>query len=406
MTAATTSPPTLLVVPALRAERCDEGGFLLTHKFVDGVLEYVRRWPGPVRVAVERTERADANLDPIAVRNEDVPFELAWLDGTVSARRTMIAAADFVLASLVPQHEQMALLCADLGVPMAFVAEYSLRTRRQIVRAEVRNPLRHAKRWWGEGRRERRNHAAVALATGIQCNGTPVYEAYRPINDRPLLYFDTRVPRAMVAEEDAVRARTEGLAAGAPLRLAFSGRLAAMKGADHLPEVARQLDRLGVAYEMQICGDGPLAPRLRRLIAKYRLDDRVRMTGVLDFREALVPLVTHMTDLFVCCHRQGDPSCTYLETMACGTPIVGYDNEAFSGVVATSGVGWPTPLDDPAKLAAQIAAIDGDRDTLAEASLAARAFAAHHTLEDTMDRRVAHMRACLDGGAGSMEAAA
>lgn len=39
------------------------------------------------------------------------------------------------------------------------------------------------------------------------------------------------------------------------------------------------------------------------------------------------------------CHRQGDPSCTYLETYACGMPIVGYNNQAHQGILASNNAG-------------------------------------------------------------------
>jgi glycosyltransferase involved in cell wall biosynthesis len=82
--------------------------------------------------------------------------------------------------------------------------------------------------------------------------------------------------------------------------------------------------------------------------------------------------------------------------MSCATPIAGYDNEALVGVVATAGVGWPTPLDDPAALAARIAALDRDRPALADAALRARQFATEHAFEPTMAARVDHMLACCE----------
>ena len=171
-----------------------------------------------------------------------------------------------------------------------------------------------------------------------------------------------------------------------------------MKGADHLLDVAHELDRLGVDYTMSIFGDGPLKKSMVARVEEEGLGERVTMHGVIDFRTELVPLVKNEVDLFVCCHRQGDPSCTYLETMSCGTPIVGYDNEAFEGVAATSGVGWQTPMNRPRELAEKIAELDRDRQAIAAASRAALAFATEHTFERTMDRRTGHLIQCAEGG--------
>ena len=111
----------------------------------------------------------------------------------------------------------------------------------------------------------------------------------------------------------------------------------------------------------------------------------------------LLPLVTDDVDLFVCCHRQGDPSCTYTETMSCGTPIAGYDNEAFQGMVKHSGTGFLSPMDRPRALARLIADLNSDRPRLADASLAALDFASAHDFESTMSGRVEHMLSCCGG---------
>ena len=74
-------------------------------------------------------------------------------------------------------------------------------------------------------------------------------------------------------EELEERGRT--LMAGGPLRLIFSGRLIAMKGADHLARVAARLKALGVPFQMTICGDGELAPRIKADINRLGLADVV-----------------------------------------------------------------------------------------------------------------------------------
>jgi glycosyltransferase involved in cell wall biosynthesis len=230
-----------------------------------------------------------------------------------------------------------------------------------------------------------------------------VFEEYRQLSRNPLLYFDSRVRRDTIADSFTLKQRTDELRAGRPLRLAFSGRLIQMKGADHLVNVAASLKKRGLRFTMEICGGGDLESAIDSNIRRSGLEQDVRLRGVLEFESELMPFVTRHVDLFVCCHRQGDPSCTYLETMACGTPIVGYDNEAFMGVVEQSGVGWTAPMDDAERLATMIVDLQRDRAALANAAFRARDFAARHTFEDTMQRRVDHMIAC--GDTGRMEAA-
>ncbi|MCA9296044.1 MAG: glycosyltransferase family 4 protein, partial [Phycisphaerales bacterium] len=298
------------------------------------------------------------------------------------------------LASLVDQHLHLAGPLAEQKTPLVFVSEYTLKTRKQIIRSETRNPLLRLRRTVWTTQFERRIRDAVALAAGIQCNGTPTYDAYRAINSNPLLYFDTRVGAADIVDDATLERRFASLRDGNPLRLAYSGRLIAMKGADHLPLVARELRKRNIPFTMKICGDGTLVPVLNAAIAQYGLGDAVELTGEIDFQTELLPYVRSEVDLFVCCHRQGDPSCSYMETMACGTPIVGYDNEAFEGIVRTTNVGWPVPMDRPDAMAEAIARLHGDRAALVRAATASRDVAARNTFEKTMEIRIAHMLQC------------
>jgi glycosyltransferase involved in cell wall biosynthesis len=384
----------LCVLSTLKV-RFHDANVVLTRKFIDGMTEYARLWPGPVDVLAEPGDGLSHNLDHVDLPLDQLPF------GVKSVRfadpRAMGAAMEAsaaVLASLDNRQMHVAAICAQNRIPCVFVSEYSLKTRRQMVYAQTRNPLLRLRRSIWQGRLERKLRLAVASASGIQCNGTPTYEAYRDLNPKPLLFFDTRVCQSMLVTPETLEARTATLAQGAPLRLAFSGRLTAIKGADHLPVVAAELRRRGIAFTMDLFGGGDQENQLRRMIENQGLSRQVRLRGVVDFATELMPEMARNIDLFVCCHRQGDPSCTYLETMSCGTPIVGYDNEAFRGIVTRSAVGWISPMDDPAALAQTIANLDADRPSLAHAAVAARKFAAGHVFEEIMAARIEHIKMC------------
>jgi len=209
-----------------------------------------------------------------------------------------------------------------------------------------------------------------------------------------MLYFDSRVTADMIPSRAAVDARLEGIV-NRPLRLAFSGRLNAMKGADHLVKVALALREAGLPFVMEIFGDGPLKESMAREIEARSLGDVVQLKGVLDFASELMPHLRNSVDLFVCCHRQGDPSCTYLETMACGVPIVGYDNEAFAGLLRQCEAGRQAPMDDWRALAKVIVSLSEAPDEMIRLAKAGLAFASDHTFEREFSRRIQHMKALL-----------
>jgi glycosyltransferase involved in cell wall biosynthesis len=381
--------PRLVVVPALPVVQAGDR-FILTRKFISGIGEYQRLWPGPVQVVMEPASTASDNLDNVAVSREDLSFELTVVPHVSPEMAGVLQGAAMAMLAVHYRQTHLADLCARMNVPCLYGAEYSLRTRLQIARTYASNPLRLARQALWELREEQRTRRAIAAAAGVQCNGTPTFEAYRRINQRTMLFFDTRVGTSMLADEATLRRRFAARRGRGELRLAFSGRLIAIKGADHLVLLAAALRDAGRPFRLFVCGTGSLEPRMRHEVKRRGLDDIVRFKGNLDFEQELLPFIREEIDLFACCHRQGDPSCTYLETMACGVPIAGYSNEAFTGVVATSGAGWATPMNRPLLLADRIAAL-GDEDIEAH-SLRSLAFAREHTFEKEFERRMRHAR--------------
>ena len=165
---------------------------------------------------------------------------------------------------------------------------------------------------------QRQVRAHPAGQPGVQCNGTPTFIADEILH-RSLYYFliraraETMLPHAPTL----VATRLDRFKDRHILRLAFSGRLVPMKGADHLPLVADHLRRIGIEFEMTIFGDGVLRKHGTERSCRPRLlenwSEKFRFAPTY---EELNRLMKSDIDLFVCCHRQGDPSTTYVETMA------------------------------------------------------------------------------------------
>jgi glycosyltransferase involved in cell wall biosynthesis len=398
--ARSTAPPlgtakSLVILPSIGAVPHADGQITITRKFLDGVAEMARHWDGPVEVILPPIDATTDNLDSVRIDPREagvvvkvVPFE---------AQRLMpeLAEAGIVLATVYYLLNDAAEWCRQVGVPCVYVSEYTLETRLQILGAEVSNPFVRARRKFWEYGQERKIRAGLRLAAGVQCNGTPTYDVYQSICTNSLLFFDGRVERRMLISPDELARRLDSLKGGRPLRLAFSGRLIRMKGADHLPLVARELKRRQVPFQMTICGDGLLADGMRQQIHSLGLEDCVRMPGVLDFANQLLPLVKREIDVFVCCHRQGDPSCTYIETMSCGVPIVGYENEALAGLLRRVPAGIGVSMDDVSALADAVARLHTDRESLAAMSRRALVFAADNTFEETFRKRIEHLQGLL-----------
>lgn len=384
---------TLAVLPSLRAVERSDGKLVLTTKFIDGMLEYCRNWDGEIRVLLEPAEESSVNLDNVEVDPGSLPFsvELVQLDAADFPKR--IEDCEIGYGWVNYRQHAVSRRFLERGVPFVCGSENSLASRLQALVSDGRDPLRVAFGAVRELREESVRRAGIRLARGIQCNGTPTYEAYKALTPSALLFFDTRLSASMQVTRDDLEQRVRELESGSrPLRLTYTGRLAASKGALDTIEVAKSLKEAGVAFELSIFGGGPLETSMRERIESYGLASQVSMGGVLDFKERLVPWLRRSADLFVCCHHQADPSCTYLETLGCGVPIVSYANAAFSGILARARVGATTRRNRPRELARLIAELAADRRELAELARNAIRFAAEHDFETTFRRRIEHLR--------------
>lgn len=381
----------LIVLPALKAHVINYQKVILTQKFLDGILEYLKYWSGKITVVMEEMPSPSHNLDNIEVNLQEIPFSLKIKNYDHLRKDNTLKEATIVLSALTHRQNKISQICNELGIPCVYIAEYSLKTRHQIIRSEVKNKFLRWRRYWWALNQELKQRQAIAIASGVQCNGTPTYEAYRFINQNSLLYFDNRITTEMLVSPEELAKKLSSSNSDTPLRLLFSGRLNYMKGADHLISVAQELAKMKINFKLFICGDGSLRKDLEKAVRERNLSKLVKFLGVLNFQQELIPFAKKNIDLFVCCHRQGDPACTYLETMACGVPIVGYDNEAFVGIVKFSEVGWLSPIDQPHLLAKKIASINSNREQLSKASYQALDFAKEHTLEKTFAKRISHL---------------
>lgn len=380
----------LTVIPSVPIWRRG-GEWVFDRKFYDGLLRYVEAWPGRVRCLAWQATAGELGFGSVAAVPEVLPFDVVALEAGQSVTAAHLAGAAVVLAA-ADDHRQLgvAAMCSRLGIRCAYVIEYVAETRHQINQLEAPNRWVRWRRDWFLRGRERERRAAFRACSGLQANGVPAYEAYRDARN-PLLYFDTRVSRAQLISLPALEARLRTLREPRPLRLAFSGRLIAMKGADHLIDVAARLRERGVRAEWTLYGTGELEAPLRARVHRLGLSDTVRLPGAVDFRHELLPAIQKGCDLYVMLHRQSDPSCTYLETLACGIPIVGYENRAFSGLLRLADVGQGAPMDDIDGVVELLVQLDVQREEIARLSHEARHFAASHSFEDTFQRRVDHL---------------
>jgi colanic acid/amylovoran biosynthesis glycosyltransferase len=364
----------------------------INRKFHTGMVEYTRRLRNPVVCILPRQARAD--LDVIEVPRNELPYGVYPVESrNVNSGdmpildRTIRNSAVVYCGPAENLNHRVASLCLRHHVPYIVVTEFTLRTECDILYASTSSRPR---RWWRELKLQyahRKERWLVAHAKEVHANGYPTFVEYARTNPDRILFFDSRVSSSDVVAAEAMDKRLAGLRQGKrEPRLIYSGRYHPMKGVLNVIKAGIELRRRRIEFRLDLFGSGDLKSRMVELVRSARAEPYIFVNDPVPFSPDLLE-ITRQCDVFLCCHVQGDPSCTYLETFAGGVPIVGYANEMWSPLCRESGGGILVETRDPADLAQAVVRLLSNFDQLRTLSVNARNFAARHTMEDEWEIR-------------------
>ena len=387
--------PHLIIIPSVAVWK-NENMLSFDRKFYDGIELYTKVWPGTVSCILSMSKSSFSDFGVVNKTIDELPFRCIMLGTDESITVEHLTGASIVLASADADNQlHISALCRKSNIKCVYVIEYIPETRYQITLLSTRNPFILLRRFIYIWQHEKKRVSAFSISDGLQSNGTPAYYEYGKFKNN-LLYFDTRVYKHDCIEDVDLEHRLNELSKNKPLRLAFSGRLIRMKGADHLVKLALLLKQRKVLYKFYIYGAGELKDEMIAYIHKHQLEDSVYLPGPVDFYKQLIPDLKKNIDLFICLHRQSDPSCTYLETLSCGVPIVGYKNKAFSGLLSLADIGWGAEINALNKIADTIVHLNENRNQLFAKSRGAVEFARPNDFETTFQNRINHLLSTLE----------
>ena len=155
----------------------------------------------------------------------------------------------------------------------------------------------------------------------------------------------------------------------------FVGRLVAKKGPEILIEAASMLRAQGVAFRLELIGEGPLRAALQERIQALHLDDVVSLRGIMvreEVREGMKRAACFALPCRVSADgdRDGIPN-SLAEAMAAGLAVVSTRLPSIEELVEDGRTGLLVPPEDPARLAEALAVLL--RDPVARRRLGQRA---------------------------------
>ncbi|MCU0535029.1 MAG: glycosyltransferase [Hydrococcus sp. Prado102] len=196
-------------------------------------------------------------------------------------------------------------------------------------------------------------------------HGNDCYKAYSPFCQNNYLIHDIHLkPSEGIGTEELIQ-KSDRVKDETTLKICYAGRMEPMKAPlDWVKAIAKARD-LGVNLQATWFGDGTLFEQMKQLIAELKLENCIHLSGLISdrvqllqyIRESHLMLFTHITP--------ESPRCL-LESLVCGTPIVGYQSEFAQDLVKDYGGGQFVDLGDWQQLGKLIERLSQDRTFLAQ----------------------------------------
>jgi len=395
----TTDTGSMIIVPTHSACSVEGSTIRVDRKFHTGMLRYAEAFDRELVVVAPARDDAGGHMDHIEVAASEAAYRLHMVecDGShdpIEAERdgltALVRGADLVYGCGFGL-ESMA---RANGVPFVAIVEYNRSTLAAIARLRPGGRVKRELRALMARLASLRESRTLRLADSVHCNGFPMFDQVSRYHPNCLLYLDSRVTDEMVVPEADLELRTASLRRGRRPRLIFSGRYEPMKGALDAVEVGLELHRRSLDFELVMYGRGADRDEMIRRVTRAGAEDRIRVHDAIPFPDLMA--LSRECDLFVCCHVQDDPSCTYLEASGCGLPIAGYGNRMWRGFAERAGNGVVTRLHDSVELADAVEGLLRSPERLSEMARRSRRFALDHCFEREFARRTDDVLRVLD----------
>jgi glycosyltransferase involved in cell wall biosynthesis len=201
-------------------------------------------------------------------------------------------------------------------------------------------------------------NCALGLWQGQDC-----YSAYSPFCQNSHLIHNIHTKPSDGISDLRLVEKVKRATSDQTIRICYAGPIDPMKAPmDWVQAVGRAKD-LGVNLHATWMGDGPLFDEMKAMIANRGLNSCIELTGfepnrdrvLKRIRESHIMLFTHVTT--------EAPPCL-IESLVCGTPIVGYQSRYSDELVKNFGGGMFVPMNDWKQLGDLLVTLSQERQLL------------------------------------------
>lgn len=284
-------------------------------------------------------------------------------------------------------------ICFAEGIPYNMEADWALPVARaELWRLMPWGPDKVRKLAWGLYHDRKYYRALRRSALSLLQGG----EVYRELGHRAPNAFS--VLNVQMTQADHITpadlARKLERPDGRSIKIVYAGRASAMKGPFVWLEIMARLKAAGCRFHATWAGGGEDLDAMRRFVAERDLGDVCTLAGQVA-RDDTRRLIAD-ADLFLFCHLIAESPRCLVESLALGTPIVGFDSHYARGLVEETGGGLFVPRGDTDQLAAAARNLIENpraiRDLTASAAASGARFDRDTAIQKRIDLMKAHLR--------------
>ncbi len=190
-----------------------------------------------------------------------------------------------------------------------------------------------------------------------------------------------------IVAQNVVQERLQSLLSkGRALRLGFCGRLITIKGVDRSLRIVAQARAAGAKVELHIIGGGPQEDELKALSRTLQLGDAVTFVGAMPYGPALLARLAQCDALLFNPRMEETPRMIF-DGYAAGLPLVAGGIAYVQERALADQAAVVLPRDDDDAAAAQVLALDQNRQQVADLTAHALKAAHHHAADRWYARR-------------------
>lgn len=203
------------------------------------------------------------------------------------------------------------------------------------------------------------SHCNLGLWHGDDC-----YAAYSPFCSNSHLIHDIHLKPSDSISETELTEKCDRVFDEKILRICYAGRMEAMKAPLEWVRAIGVARDLGVNLEAIWMGDGSLYEQVKELVNELGLENYIGLSGFESDRDKLLQTIKKSHIMLFTHITPESPRCL-IESLICGTPIVGYQSNYAEDLVKDRSGGVFVPLQNWQELGQAIASLWQNRQNLA-----------------------------------------